>query len=287
MQNQTFHLLKRAFINDVDKEALQKSKLKESPFIQQEIDLVLKQSLPNIQFDTLHFSSRNVDSRKLLEETVITYILFISNIVKHEKFSRTFLRPGAWDGDRCWIQLLKFVMYCIFTLIYNIRWTSINFFDLDKTIDHLLQGRAEALRDFMKSLNIPLKNNSLYPAEKSYESLMFHPVNVFGPYHWRLLHWMAEAFEMRNGNHADIDQAKSIWREFVSKSLHRTLRCNICMYHYQNIAQTFKEKFLNDNNYSKIWFDIHNLVRSVQLKSNYSESEFETDRAFMKSALVP
>ncbi|KAF8796692.1 hypothetical protein HNY73_001038 [Argiope bruennichi] len=285
MQNSTFQNLKRALLLDVDTETLTKQRKYESPFIQFQIDMLLhKDKLDASRIYAASFSNIKEISKKSRDEVVVTYILFLANIVKYEKLNRTFLRPGAWIGECAWTQTLKIVTYCVITLIYDIKWNSNYFFHLDFMISELLQGKADAVRNFFQKLKIQSFTSTPFPIERDVEMLQFQNTDDFGPYYWRLLHWMAEAFNMRHG-HDDVQLAKSLWQDFVSKVMYRTLRCMMCINHYQMITHDLKDRLMNSNNYPKLWFDIHNIVRKSQNKPVYTLEEFEKDSQAMKSVL--
>jgi hypothetical protein len=289
MHYTTYELFKRVQLGDIDVEALLHAKVRETPFIASKIDVILENIKPQSQsFDTTRFKTAfrvQEEARDRLDEIVITNLLFFSNIVKQEKFVRSIHRPGAWEGVQVWEQLLRVLFYCVLTLAYDVRWTSLNFFELDATLRQLEEGRVSALRDFMKSLGISIASSDPYPAELVNETLIYHTTLEFGPYYWRLLHFLAEAFSTRSSDDARL--AKSMWRDFVVESLYRTLRCSICMYHFEALANELKPRISSDDDqdFPKLWFDIHNRVNKENYKSVYSESEFEKDSLFMRSAL--
>lgn len=284
MQHSTFKALKRAFMNDVDAEALKKNAHREPPFIQFQIDTVLNGKPHVKRFLEIRFPQTKHISKPLLDETVVTYLLFVANIVKYDKLNRTFLRPAAWAGEICWIRMLKMLIYCVVTLLYDVRWKSHYFFLLDSTVQDLMLGKTNSLRILFRNIGMNRFTPQSFPVENDCELLHFHSANEFGPYYWQLLHWMAEAFELRHG-HEDVENAKSMWRDFVTSTMYRTLRCYICMRHYRNVSQRFRDKLLKGDDYGEIWFEIHNVVRSATGKPPYLSADFERDRQSMRSVL--
>jgi hypothetical protein len=282
----------------VDEESLNRAKSSESPFIANKIEYLLGKATPQPwTFDTSHFKGefRGGDPRNRLDETVVTSLLYFAAYVRQEEFVRIIYRPGSSESARGWDQLLKIVTYCVLTLAYDVRkWSSATHFELDATIRSLLAGNASALRDFVaKRLGITLgfddgkETNRLFPAEGRFDTVVYHRTIEFGPYLWRLLHFVAEAFALRGSDDdAEITLAKSLWRNFVCESLYRTLRCGYCMYHFKTLAAEMKARFTDESeDFSRAWFDAHNRVNAVTGAPAYSESEFLEDVAFARKAL--
>lgn len=286
MLHSTFLTLKRAHLDDVDDEELFQNRQKECPFVQFQIDSKLFPDCVNKpRIRSILFSNVRDISKKSLDETVMNYILFIADIVKNDKYNRIFLRPASVAGERAWLEMLKLVIYCVVTLLYDVKWNSHYHFHLDHTIYELLRGKADALRIFFQKINVTHFTPTVFPVERDVEMLHFQNTAEFGPYYWRLLHWMAEAFEVRYG-HDDIELAKSVWKEFIVSTLYRTLLCPRCMDHFREIVEKFKDRFLESRNYPQLWFEIHNVVKAKQKKPLFDRTEFEKESQAMKSVLV-
>lgn len=293
MDNITFKLLKRKYFHNEDSNKLASCKQKSSPYVASKIDLILGNPRfmdPNRALDVTKFTThfRDAPSKERLNEVVATYLLFLANTVCLQKYSRPFIRPGRWEGDSCWQQMYKMVVFSVLTLLYDIRWKSEYFMFLDEALMGLLQGKSEALRSFVEKLGIHFQDS--IEAEHVYPYLEYQNNRIFGPYYWRLLHWMAEAIAFRSNNgNSDVVLAKNLWREFVTNTLHRTLQCGICIHHYKmTINEThFKDLLMHakDEEYPKVWFDLHNKVNDLVFSPRYSESELEKDRTYLRSAL--
>lgn len=293
MDNQTFELLKRKFFHNEDSESLEQSKQTCSPYVASKIDLILghpRYENPNTALDVTRFTSqfRNASSPKeRLNEVVATYLLFLANSLCQQTFSRPFTHPGDIEGEFYAVHLYKMTVFSVLTLAYDIHWKSEYFLFLDEAIIDLLLGKVEALRSLVEKLGVRFQ--SAIEAESVFPYLEYQNNRHFGPYVWRALHWMAEAIAVRPNQRHDLVLAKRLWREFVVKSLHRTLQCGICMHHYRTIAleSNFEQRLMHapDEDYPKIWFELHNRVNDLTASARYSESELEKDRVFLAAGL--
>lgn len=303
MKHQTYHLLKQAYLGHVDKHALLQSAMQEKdPFIQRAVQLVTRQTLPrqvpwNVQIFTTEFRKGNPQER--LEETFMAFFLRLAAIIKEEMHIRTFQKPESHAALHAWINMLKMNLYAVLTLLYKVEWKGKHYFDLEKAVFELIhEGKASALRHCMEhDLNIKLSTTTTM-AEQASETLNFLTIAQFGSSFWRLLHWMAEAMDMRNDT--KMDRAKQIWREIITGPLYRLLRCSICMAHMRKITQELEDQLMDPKTqYRQLWYNIHNKVTARKMEhytslginifpsATYSESELEQDVAFMHQALVP
>lgn len=301
MKHYTYQVLKRAHLGDVDPEALDKVQNDETdPFILRTIHLVTKTAPLAVQWDEKPFTTdfRSITARERLDQTVLTFLLRLAVIVKEEMYMRSFRKPESCTVVIAWRDLLKECMFTVLTLAYNVRWTSEQFLQLDAVIlDLLYVGRSAVLREFIENnLKITLKACPT-EAERLYESLNFLNIAQFGSSFWRLLHWMAEAIEIRSPqNNPDVLVAKDCWKRLVSESLYRALRCNICMQHMKQLMLELKPQLFDDSvNYATLWFNIHNKVNMLKTHqfqmyvgmkdSQYKEEDYNQDSVFMRQAL--
>ncbi|GIX94019.1 thiol oxidase [Caerostris darwini] len=300
MRHNTFKVLKRAHLGNVDSEALQHIQLQESdPFIHHTINLVTQNAPIQVSWNTAPFTVefRSIDARQRLHQTVITFLLRLAAVVKEELYTRTFRKPESWPAVLAWIDMLKQCTFCIFTLLYNVDWTPEKFFQLDAAIlDLVHHGRATALREYMQHMGITDLPDSLLDAERQFEKLGFLNVGQFGSFFWRLLHWMAEAVNVRKDD-ISMKTAIQTWRNFVIEPLYRILRCGICMMHLKIMIRELETQLLNESiDYASLWYDIHNRVNTQKFQrfplredtdGTYLESEYRLDADYMRQALSP
>lgn len=297
MKHETYHLLKQAYLGHVNKHALLQSVIQEKdPFLQRAVQLATHQTYPryipwNIQIFTTEFRKGNPQER--LEETVMTFLLRLVAIIKTEMHYRTFQKPESHAAIHAWINMFKFSLHAVLSLLFNVHWEDEHYFELDKvTFELIHEGKASALRHFIEhDLKMKLSTNTTM-AEQMFEALGFLNIRQFGSSFWRLLHWMAEAMDMRND--PGMAKAKQIWRDLITGPLYRMLGCGICMAHMRTITRDLEAQLLDPKTqYRQLWYNIHNKVNSTLPTDQnlppitYSESELEQDAAFMLQALVP
>lgn len=285
----------------LDVKNLELNKPYSAPYVSHRTDIFTGRIRPRLrsQWNSRIFTTdfRNAkSSRDRLDEVVITYLSFISNLLAHHKFAKTIIRPGAWVEDFSWNKIFKWVTFCVVNIIYDIDWKPEYFFFLDEVSIDLMLGKTEALRHFFTKIGITIEVPS-FQVEEEYAITNYHSIEEFGQYYWRMLHWMAEAFPMRKRNNDCLILAKSMWREFTVQTLHRTLRCGRCSYHYNLMVSKYRSKLLEcpDEELPMLWFEIHNEVNAKKFETHkemnnkkyqpYSESEFSEDRKFMQLGL--
>ncbi|GFT05749.1 sulfhydryl oxidase [Trichonephila clavipes] len=300
MKHSTYQSFKKVYLGNVNHAALfQILHEEKDPFVQRAIRLATQMDSIQVPWDTKLFQDEfhQGTPQERLEQTTMMFLLRLVALIKEEMHIRTFRKPESHEAVQAWISLLKHTLFATLTLLYNVRWTVKHFFLLDNLVFDLVhEGRVSALRQFMtQELNIAM-TDSLTLAERNFEKLNFLNIVQFGSSFWRLLHWMAEAMDMRDGSsHSDIDMAKKTWRELITGPLYRLLRCGICMNHMRHIVQEMKSELLDEStHYQLIWFNIHNKVTArkmyhttSQSQNVYSESELEKDAAFMRQGLSP
>ncbi|GFT26021.1 sulfhydryl oxidase [Nephila pilipes] len=304
MKHNTYQLLKKAYLGNVDHSALfQVLQEEKDPFVQRAVRLAAQMDSIKFPWDTRPFQDqfRQGTPQERLDQTVMMFLLRLVAVVKEEMHIRTFRKPESHEAVQAWISLLKHTIFTTLTLLYNVRWTVKHFFLLDNLIFDLVhEGRVSALRQFMtEELHISMTDTPTL-AERHFEKLNFLNIAQFGSSFWRLLHWMAEAMDLRDAqSHPDIEMAKQVWRELITEPLYRLLRCGICMAHMRHIVQELRSELLDESTqYKLLWFNIHNKVTSKRMyytsgdalsgtQSTYSESELEEDAAFMRQGLVP
>lgn len=302
MKHDTFRLLRQAYLGHVDKKALSHSP-ESDPFVQHTIRFTTDQGTRDayhLPWDVQPFTTqfRSVSARERLDQTVVTFLLRVVSIVKMEMYNRAFTKPQSWSATLAWVGLLKECIYTVLTLAYDLRWTTEKLFRLDAAVlDCIHDGQPSTLRDLMQqSLGIRLSQEAPYEAELYFEKLCYLGANQFGPFFWRLLHWMAEAVQMRRDDvltrpeNPDVAFAKDSWRRLVSGPLYRLLRCGICMAHLQAMVLKLETPLMDtDTDYPRLWYNIHNQVTAQKFQSGppYSEEEYELDASFMRQALGP
>lgn len=285
MNRQTFKVLKEAHKNNVNPEELRRIKWSEqTPLITNHVNLFLNNTNRNVnvKFSNIvsKFSSlENTSAYK--DELVITYLLFLGKILNNTLLSHMFFVPQSQSIFN-WILLYKRVVYSIITLIYNKRFTDEDWLYLDDMVYQLNEGSSNSVRTFLKQIRVLSISNEPVEMETKYADLLYITSDDFGPFYWRMLHFMAEAINLRK----NAVLAKSIWKEFTIYSLHRTLLCSLCQNHYKNVVEKYSNELQNTSNYSNLWFDIHNYVNKFLNKFEYSKSEFEKDQSIMQNLLT-
>lgn len=172
-------------------------------------------------------------------------------------------------------------------------------FLLDNTIlDLIHEGRAGALRDLFKNLDVPLARRDLTDAERHSDRLVFLHVGQFGSFFWRMIHWMGEAVNVKKEqDDPDVKLAIRIWKNFALESMYRLLRCSICMMHLRMLTQELKSQLMDETvDYARLWYNIHNRVNSDTFKRFaenagdthiYPEEIYKTDADYMHQAFLP
>lgn len=283
MQPETLELFHDVLNNNTDAERLEKARDRESEFITSKIDFVLQQrQVPRFDVSSFKSEFRNSNPKARLDQVVFTTLLFFTDVKNNEDFKRTLTTPSSLTAaSQCSEHLLKIVIYAVLNLAYDVKWKAEHFFELDRCIRGLSTGKALHLREFCKSLGISV-SPEIFPCEQEFTNLHFHSKDVFGPYFWRLLHWIAEAFETRSETY-EVVLAKSLWRDFIQSSMYRFLQCLYCMNHFLSILPEFKARIANSSEFAKIFYEMHNRVNQENYLPIYSESEFEEDRRFMRA----
>lgn len=298
MDHESYVVIKNAgMYNIVDSKGLEKAKMKVVPTIREKIDRFLNNfSIYDIDsgLDLHRFTDQFLvtnSPKDRLDEIVVTFLLFLANQLSQQKIIRSFHAYGAWESEYAWNMLFKWVIFSIFTLVYDVRgWTSEYYIHLENAIiDIAFKGDASALSRFAEKIGVQFESETSYPAEQHFTKFEYHNPMIFGPYYWRMLHFMAEAMVIRkDANDNDVKTAKKLWKQYLTETMYRTLQCNLCKLHYKDLLDHngYKEKIMNceDEDFPKLWYEIHNKVN--YWKNNYSEDDWKKDREFMKLALI-
>ncbi|KAF8784051.1 hypothetical protein HNY73_011718 [Argiope bruennichi] len=301
MRHRTFQALRQAYLGNVESDSLLLARSQEKdPLIQRYIDLARKEVDVYVEWNRKPFTSefRSLPPRQNLEETTFAFLLRTVAIVKDEFYRRCFVKPESSSVTIAWMYLLKQCIFSTLTLLYDVQWTTEKMFLLDNTIlDLIHDGRPTALRDLFKALDVPLTRHDLTFAEQHYERLLFLNVGQFGSFFWRMIHWMAEAIEVKKKqDDPDVKLAISIWKHFALESMYRLLRCSICMAHLHTLTDELKSQLTDDTvNYARLWYNIHNRVNSDTFKRFtdndeihiYPEEHYKQDADYMHQAFLP
>lgn len=279
MNLESFSILKQAFKSQkFDEKELKDIKRHVDPIIAEHIDYVTQNVDKIVGLDYKKFLTIK-NTLEYKDEVVITFLLFIGKYINFEKLSHTFVKPFS-DSIYYWLSLYKCVIYVIISLMYNKKFTVNDMLLLDQTILMFNEGHPDAIRQFMISIQV-LKTNKPFEAEINYIHNRKLSADQYGPFYWRTLHFMAEAYDLRSG----FNEEKKLWKEFVLYALHRTLRCSICSDHYKKMVNKYRKELNESNCYSKVWFDLHNDVNIEVGKQPYSEKEFDDDKTIMQKLL--
>lgn len=282
MNNETFKILKRAHKNIADEHELKRIKnIMPNPLMTNQINILLQNININENFEYFVNKFSKIENNPMYkDELIITYLLFIGKILNNTLLIHTFYTPQS-QTIFYWISLYKHIVFSIITLMYNKKFTDENWLDLDIMVNQLNEGYSDSIRKFLNKLQVLSIPNEPLEIETKYPELIIITADKFGPFYWRILHFMAEAIHLRK----NVSMAKFIWKEFTVYSLHRTLYCSICKEHYKSVAEKYKNELQNSSDYPKLWFNIHNYVNKNIQKTEYSESEFEKDRSIMQNLL--
>lgn len=282
MDSRTFKILKRAHKSYINEQELQKIKvLMPNPLMTDRINVILNNFNYNTKFTEIASKFSKLENSSLYkEDLVITYLLFLGKIMNQTFLIHTFHAPQSQNIFN-WIILYKNVVYFVITLLFNKKFTDEDWLYLDIMIYSLNEGYVDSVRNFLKKLKIVTSNN-LVDLEKKYNEMILITSDDFGPFYWRIIHFMAEAIQSRKYG----TLAKSLWREFTIYSLHRTLICSICQEHYKTVVKKYKNELENTNtNYANLWFNIHNFVNATLNKPEYSLEEFQKDQSIIQNLL--
>lgn len=295
MKHKTYQVLYQAHLGNVNHKALEEVRAEETdPFYHNLIDLILEKKDIRVGWDVALFTDkfRAGSPREMLDETVFAFILRIVTIIKEERYLRSFQKPESFDAMMAWEGLLRRIIACSFALLYNVQWTAETLLThLEPALLQLLSGGpATVLRELMKSVGIRLAREAPYQAELHFEKLNLLHVGQYSAFYWRFLHWMAEAFRMRKAPFY-----RSEWLQLLNESLYRTLRCGICMFHFQKMLKELRPQLMDEaTDFPRLWFDLHNRVHAQRREQytflkepDYTESEYAEDRDFMLQALSP
>lgn len=296
MKRETFLVLRRSLYGDVDKQALRAALEEETdPFVKERL-LYLLGLAPYPVWETSAFTDqfRSVPPRERMEETVVTFLLKMVAIVKSEIYNRSLSKPYTITKIFAWNQLIKAIFFSVFSLLYDVKWTPSHLLSLDETLLELLEyGKPDPLRNWMREVGIErVRPNEWYRAERMFEKLDRLNTMQFGSFYWRLLHWMAEAMNVRP--HQPV--AKRMWRDLCIGPLYRTLRCGVCMYHLQSFVSEMQSQLRDESqDYAQLWFEIHNKVNAKRREAypmlkngvEYSAEDYRADAEFMRRALTP
>lgn len=279
MNSLLFSTLKRAFKSqNFDERELKKLKARVNPIIAEQIDYVTQNVEKIVGLDYEKFQTIN-DSAEYKDELVITFLLFIGKYIHIEKLAHTFIKPYS-DSIYYWLCLYKCVIHSVISLLYDKKFTTNDMLLLDETILLFNDGQPDAIRRFMTSIKI-IKSKQPVEAETNYIHNRKLTADQYGPFYWRMLHFMAEAFDVRTG----FEEEKALWRDFILLALSKTLRCSICSEHYKRMITKYSESLKNSTNYSKVWFDLHNDVNLELGKPSYTETQYEQDKIIMQKIL--
>lgn len=306
MKHETYNLLRRAQLGNVDRGALLDVRFKETdPYIQRQI-LLIANGLDSVyRWNPIPFQSEeflNAPARVRLDQVVFTFLLRLAILTKQQLFYRVFRKPESFDALLAWENILKECIYCVVTLLYNAKWTSERMLKLNRLVLELLHsGNEKALRIFLqKDMEINLATGEeLTEAELHFSALGELHIHDYGSSTWRLLHWMAEAIDLRKDDNSDVTTAKRLWRQMMLGPFYRILQCKICMNHLMAILVKLKDKLEDETTpYATLWFEIHNAVtanknKTFQINDSYQLQElqynvdsYSRDREFMHQALV-
>lgn len=299
MKHKTYQVLYQAHLGNVNKKALEQVRAEETdPFYHNLIDLMLERKEIRVSWDVPLFTDkfRSGSPREMLDETVFAFILRIVTIIKEERYLRSFQKPESFDALMAWEALLRRLLACSLALLYRVRWTAETLLaHLEPALMQLLNGGPPAvLRELLKSVGAPVAREAPYLAELHFEKLNLMHVGQYSAFYWRFLHWMAEAFHLRKDDDA-FRFFRHEWLQLLDGSLYRTLRCGVCMFHFQKMLKELKPQLADESSdFPRLWFDMHNRVHAQRREQfsflkepDYTESEFAEDRAFMLQALSP
>lgn len=278
MNRETFSIIKKALHfgeYDLDKLKLLKSQVE--PVVAEQIELITEKG-KNVKFDYKKFLSIE-PSPEYKDELVITFLLFVGKTLNIQKLIHMFHKPFS-NCIYNWICVYKMCIYSVLSLMYDKKFTVSDMLELEKAVLLLNNGHSEALRQFMKHLNV-LSKDVIYESEKNYILFRYLDNTMFGPFVWRMMHFMAEAVVMRKKYSIETQ----LWMDFTLFQLDITFPCFMCSEHYRSLVQKYSEELKDVNDYPKTWFKLHNDV-NVQINNrNYSEVDFERDRKVMQKML--
>ena len=276
MNEATFMNLKNAFLyNEIDLSSLIPIKFQLEPMYVDVLNSII-QNTTKINFDYKKFTElKNVTK----DEIVITFLLFIQKQVNSMKLFHTFRKPYS-NEIYDWIFLYKSLIYSVLSLVYNKKFTAVDFLSLDEAMLSINMGHPDTNRMLMKKMKL-LSQDVKYDAETDFSHNHSYDADIYGPFVWRFLHLMAEAVDLRKG----FDIEKQIWQDFTLYHLRRTLRCPICSHHYKMSIVKYKEQLKSSSDLPETWFNLHNDVNELLHKPKYNAADFKQDRELMKRML--
>lgn len=279
MNQETFSIIKKAIqFGKYDLDTLKNLKSRVEPAVAEQIELIISEKKSDIKFNYKKFLS--VDpTPEYKDELVITFLLFVGKMANVQKLIHVFHKPFS-NCVYNWLCAYKMCIYSVLSLMYNKKFTVTDMVELDKTMLSLNNGHSEALRQFMKHLNV-LSTDAVYEAEKNYIVFRGLDNTMFGPFVWRTMHFMAEAVTMRKKHSIETQ----LWMDFTIFQLGQTFPCFICAEHYKSLVKKYSEELRDVNDYPKTWFKLHNDVNVELNNRNYSEADFAEDRKVMQKML--
>ena len=276
MNEATFLELKKVFkYNELDKNKLMQIKFQVEPVYADHIDIMMEKT----EYIGLNFKKFTAIENVTKDELVITFLLFVCKHFNNIKIYHTFITPYS-NMVYDWMFLYKYTIYSVLSLIYNKKFTTADYISLDETILLLNKGYPDALRLLMKKLNL-LSQDVKYEAEEDFKHNTNYHAQIYGPFVWRFLHFMAEAMDLRK----NFDTEKQIWKEFTLYHLQRTLKCTICINHYKTLTLKYNERLKSSSNLPDTWYILHNDVNELLEKPKYNISDFKRDREVMQKML--
>lgn len=296
MLHRTYNFLRNAYLGNVEKSDMYESMSHETdPYLHSLLKDFTQANPAKYTWDESVFTTdfRNGDPKTRLHQTVMAFLMRLTIIVKNQLHYRSFFKPASHKAMQGWLHFLKLCITTLFTLLYNVKWNMELLYELDQVLfDLIFEGKASALREFMNtSLHLDVPET---PAERTFENFKYFHIGKVGSSIWRLLHWAAEAMDVRE-NDADMAFAKQTWRMLLTESFYRVLLCGICVKHMHQIVEELKPQILDEaTEQRQLWFNIHNKVTSRKfqdyshLKEDplYTQAMLEQDSEFMRQALV-
>lgn len=284
MNRETYKILKRAHRNEIDETELKKIKLV-SPIMKNRLRLILGEVDIHVDFSKVRQKFSKLENTPTYkDELVITYLLFLGKILNNLFLSHVFILPQS-QAIFNWIALYKKIVYSIVVLMYNRKLTEEDWMDLDDMVCELNEGHFQSVRNFLNKLKVlTLSQEDVLDMEAKYDDIFSINSDDFGPFYWQMLHFMAEAMDVRK----NAELAKTIWKEFTVYLLDRTLLCSICKHHYkESVIEKYKPELLKSSNYAHLWFEIHNQVSKAIQKLEYPKSRYEKDGQVIRDLLSP
>ena len=282
MDRQTYKTLKRARKTNVPPQEFEKLNIS-IPITQYALNMFISDARYVTDFSKLSPKFSNLEpTHAYKDELVITYLLFLGKFLNNSFLQHVFIIPYS-NGFFLWNNIYKKIVYVLITLLYNKKFSDEDWVNLEDMTYELNKGYSNSVRNFLKQMKIlTISDEQTIEMESKYNGYFTIDSNEFGPFYWRIIHFVAEAFGVRK----NAETAKAIWKEFTLYILYRTLLCSICKMHYKEIIDKYKNQLQNSTDYAMLWFDIHNEVNKKIEKPEYSKDSFEKDRKIMRSLLI-